>query len=53
MVKAADRLERGGEIPRDDVAATLLACLDDPTTIGREFDLIAGETPIAEAIAAL
>jgi uncharacterized protein YbjT (DUF2867 family) len=53
MVKVADRLERGGEIPRDDVAATLLACLDDPTTIGREFDLIAGETPIAEAIAAL
>jgi uncharacterized protein YbjT (DUF2867 family) len=53
LVRAAPRLERGGQIPRDDVAATLLACLDDPNTIGREFDLLAGETPIAEAIAAL
>ena len=53
LIEAAPRLERGGEIPRDDVAATLLACLDDPTTIGREFDLLAGEIPIAEALAAL
>ncbi len=30
LVEAAPRLERGGQIPRDDVAATLLACLDDP-----------------------
>ena len=53
LVEAATRLERGGEIPRDDVAATLLACLDDPTTIGKGFDLLSGETPIAEAIAAV
>jgi uncharacterized protein YbjT (DUF2867 family) len=53
LVEAAPRLERGGEIPRDDVAATLLACLDDPGTVGKEFDLVSGETPIAEAIAAL
>ncbi len=53
LVEAAPRLERGGEIPRDDVAATLLACLDDPGTIGKEFDLLSGETPIAEALAAL
>jgi len=52
LVRAAPRLERGGQIPRDDVAATLLACLDDPNTIGREFDLLSGETPIVEAIAA-
>jgi uncharacterized protein YbjT (DUF2867 family) len=53
LVEVAARLERGGEIPRDDVAATLLACLDDPSTIGKGFDLLSGETPIAEAVGAL
>jgi len=53
LVEAAPRLEHGGEIPRDDVAATLLACLDDPSTIGKGFDLLSGETPIAEAVAGL
>jgi len=42
-----------GEIPRDDVAATLAAVLDDPGTIGKTFLLISGETPIADALAAL
>ena len=42
-----------GEVPRDDVAATLLACLDDDHTIGRSFDLLGGQTPIPEALAAL
>jgi uncharacterized protein YbjT (DUF2867 family) len=50
LVEIAARLDRGGEVPRDDVAATLLACLDDPGAIGAEFDLIAGEKPIAEAL---
>ncbi len=36
-----------------DVAAVLLACLDIENTIGREFDLLSGETPIEEALAAL
>ncbi len=53
LVQAAPRLERGGQITRDDVAATLLACLGEPGTVGREFDLLAGETSIAEAIAAV
>ncbi len=53
LVEVAPRLDHGGAVPRDDVAATLLACLDDPATIGAEFDLIAGDTPIAEALAAL
>jgi uncharacterized protein YbjT (DUF2867 family) len=53
LIEAAPRLARHGQIPRDDVAATLLACLDDPTTIGKEFDLLAGGTPIAAALAAL
>jgi uncharacterized protein YbjT (DUF2867 family) len=38
-------------VARDDVAATIVACLKDPATIGKQFDLLAGDTPIAEAIA--
>ncbi|MDQ2938921.1 MAG: SDR family oxidoreductase [Actinomycetota bacterium] len=51
-VNVAPRLERGS-ISRSDVAAVLLACLDIENTIGREFDLLSGETPIEEALAAL
>lgn len=39
-----------GRVTRDDVAAVLAAVLDSPGTIGRTFDLIAGDTPIAEAL---
>ena len=42
-----------GSIPREDVAGVLVAVLDDPRTAGETFDLISGETPIAEAVAAL
>jgi uncharacterized protein YbjT (DUF2867 family) len=42
-----------GAIPRADVAAVLVAVLDEPRTAGRSFDLISGETPISEAVAAL
>jgi uncharacterized protein YbjT (DUF2867 family) len=52
-IEAARELNRRGEIPRDDVAATLLACLDEPATIGKAFDVLGGETPIAEALPAL
>jgi len=48
-ISAAERLERGA-IPRADVAATLVAVLDEPATIGRAFDLVSGDTPIDEAI---
>ena len=53
MVDAAERLERSGRVPRDDVAATLVGCLDEPATIRKAFDLLSGETPIGEALAAL
>jgi uncharacterized protein YbjT (DUF2867 family) len=53
LIEAAEQLERIGDVPRDDVAATLLACLDDDRTVGRSFDLLGGETPISEALAAL
>lgn len=52
LVAAAARLDPG-EITRDDVAAVLAACLDTPSTIGKAFDLVQGETPIATALAAL
>jgi nucleoside-diphosphate-sugar epimerase len=39
-----------GEVPRDDVASTLLVCLGADNTIGTTFDLLAGDTPIEEAV---
>jgi uncharacterized protein YbjT (DUF2867 family) len=42
-----------GQVPRADVAAVFVACLDTPGTIGKSFDLIAGTTPIAAAVASL
>lgn len=41
------------EIARDDVAAVLAACLDEPRTVRATFELLQGDTPIAEALAAL
>ena len=42
-----------GQFARDDVAAVLAAVLDSPSTIGRTVDLIGGDTPITEAVAAI
>jgi uncharacterized protein YbjT (DUF2867 family) len=42
-----------GEIPREDVAAVLIASLHEPATEGRIFEATAGDTAIEEAIAAL
>jgi uncharacterized protein YbjT (DUF2867 family) len=39
-----------GNIPREDVAAVLLAVLDTPGTAGQTFELISGDMPIAEAV---
>ena len=50
-VAVAERLGRTGEITRDDVAATLVAVLENDATIGRTFELLQGDTPIAEALA--
>jgi uncharacterized protein YbjT (DUF2867 family) len=51
-VRVGERLPRG-QVTRDDVAAVLVAVLDTPGTVGRTFDLIGGDTPITEAVAAL
>jgi uncharacterized protein YbjT (DUF2867 family) len=52
-IEVGTPLEDYGRISRDDVAAALLAVLETPATIGVSFDVIGGETPIAEAIASL
>jgi uncharacterized protein YbjT (DUF2867 family) len=49
LIEAGTGVSRG-QIPREDVAATALAALDTPSTIGKAFDLVAGETPIDEAV---
>lgn len=41
------------DVTRDDVAAVVLALLDEPRTVGRTLELIGGTVPIAEAVAAL
>jgi uncharacterized protein YbjT (DUF2867 family) len=48
-VTIADHTGRG-DIPREDVAAVLLAVLDTPSTAGQTFEVISGETPIADAL---
>jgi uncharacterized protein YbjT (DUF2867 family) len=52
-IEASSQLGRRGKIPRDDVAAVLLATLDDPSTVGKTFELFSGDEEIAAALAAL
>ncbi|TAL86848.1 MAG: SDR family oxidoreductase [Rhodanobacter sp.] len=52
-ISAATELERSGKVPRDDVAAVLLQVLDAPNTKGKQFELLAGDTPLQQAVAAL
>jgi len=40
------------EIPRADVAAVVAAVIDDEATHGRQWNLVGGNVPIAEAVAA-
>ncbi|MDB1090346.1 NAD(P)H-binding protein [Streptomyces sp. ACA25] len=51
LVRLAPRTGRS-EIPRDDVAAVLLALLDEPRTAGLTLELVSGDTPVTEAVSA-
>ena len=51
-VKVATVLDRG-EIPRADVAAVVAACLANPKTIGRTFEVVSGEDQIELALTRL
>jgi uncharacterized protein YbjT (DUF2867 family) len=48
-IEASENLKRG-TIPREDVARTILASLDEPKTYRKEFDLVSGNTPIEEEL---
>lgn len=50
LVDIAEKLGRRGAVPRDDVAAVLLAVLDEPATIGKTVELLSGDTPIEDAL---
>jgi hypothetical protein len=52
-VKLAEQLETGGSVTRDDVALVIAEALTAENTIGKAFDLLGGDTPVAEALAAL
>lgn len=53
LVDASTLLGRRGRVPREDVARTILACLQEPNTIGKTFEILAGDTPIPQALSAL
>lgn len=51
-VSLAKNQERGS-IPREDVARTIVAALEEESTYKRGFDLVSGETPIKGAVKGL
>jgi uncharacterized protein YbjT (DUF2867 family) len=52
-IDAARALGRRGEITREDTAHTLLETLQAPNTVRVAFDVLEGDTPVREAVAAL
>ncbi|MCY7395160.1 MAG: SDR family oxidoreductase [Nocardioides sp.] len=42
-----------GEIPRADVATVIALALDEPGTIGQTWNLVGGDTPASDAVAAV
>ena len=49
-VDLAESLGRYGEIPREDTAATFVAVLQAPNTIGKTIEVLAGDTPVNQAV---
>lgn len=52
-VELSARLDRTGSIPREDVAAVLLATLDVDHTVHQTFDLLSGDNDILDSLARL
>jgi len=50
LIRLADDVGRN-EISREDVALTVIAALQMPTTIGKQWELSGGSTPIRDALA--
>ena len=51
-VELGERVDYG-QVSRDDVAAVIAECLTADNTIGKAFDVLSGDTPIADAVRAL
>jgi uncharacterized protein YbjT (DUF2867 family) len=49
LVRLADEVPPGA-VPRDDVAAVIVALLEAPGTVRRTLELVSGDTPIKTAI---
>jgi uncharacterized protein YbjT (DUF2867 family) len=52
-VAIAERLGRYGQVPREDVALVLLECLGADASIRATFEVLEGDVPVPEAVAAL
>jgi uncharacterized protein YbjT (DUF2867 family) len=52
-VDLAPRLGRYGEVPREDVAAVLLATLEAESTVRGTYELLSGDVPVEEAVKGL
>ena len=51
-IEAASTVERG-EVPREDIARVIAACLENGATIGKEFQVVGGATLVKDAIDSL
>ncbi len=52
-IDASTELGRRKEIPREDVARTIVVALEQRNTVGKTFEVFAGETPVEEALESL
>ena len=50
-VRLAEQVDRG-DVPRDDVAAVLAGLVQQPRSAGAVLELVGGDTPVADAVAA-
>lgn len=50
QIETGNDLDRGGDIPRVDVARTLVAALETENTHGQMFEILAGDEPIEDAL---
>jgi uncharacterized protein YbjT (DUF2867 family) len=54
LVELAEHVDRAnGSVPRADVAATVIAVLANPGSVGKQWELTGGSTPVAEAVSRL
>lgn len=51
-IEAASAVERG-EVPREDIARVIAACLENEATIGKEFQVVGGSTSVKDAVDSL